>query len=191
MGQGASLEIKEDVCVRNLRMSHRIAWSTRGRERPKSDEGNLGSLVRFCRVRELVKLYGPLARLTEGQAQFGRGWSELATTAEAWAVMAGGGKLAGAKEGCLASEGEHGVRWGAPEGGFKGTGERGRGEALTIARGVRGRALVCALASGTTSSTRQRRERSCSSADWLQIFEIMAMIPLRDLFPWHSFVVCV
>jgi hypothetical protein len=30
--------------------------------------------------------------------------------AEAWAVMAGGGKLAGAKEGCLASEGEHGVR---------------------------------------------------------------------------------
>jgi hypothetical protein len=29
---------------------------------------------------------------------------------EAWAVMAGGGKLARAKEGRLASEGEHGVR---------------------------------------------------------------------------------
>jgi hypothetical protein len=44
---------------------------------------------------------------------------------------------------------------------------------------------------GMASSTRQRRERSCSSADWLQIFEIMAMIPLRDLFLGHSFVVCV
>jgi hypothetical protein len=62
-------------------------------------------------------------------------------------------------------------------------GERGRGEALTSARDVRGRALVRALASGIASSTRQQRERSCSSADWLQIFEIMAMIPLRDLFP--------
>jgi hypothetical protein len=70
-----------------------------------------------------------------------------------------------------------------PGGGFKGAGERGRGRALTSARGVRGRALVRALASSTASSTRQRRERSCSSADWLQIFEIMTMIPLRDLFP--------
>jgi hypothetical protein len=56
------------------------------------------------------------------------------------------------------------------------------GGALTSARGVRGRTLVRALAPGTASSTRQRRERSSSSADWLQIFEIMAMIPLRDLF---------
>jgi hypothetical protein len=62
-------------------------------------------------------------------------------------------------------------------------GERGRGEALTSDWGVRGIALVRALASCTASSTRQRRERSCSSVDWLQIFEIMAMIPLRDLFP--------
>jgi hypothetical protein len=68
-------------------------------------------------------------------------------------------------------------------GGFKGSGERGRGEAVTSARGVCGRAPVRTLASGTASSTRQRRERSCSSVDWLQIFEIMAMIPLRDLFP--------
>jgi hypothetical protein len=57
------------------------------------------------------------------------------------------------------------------------------GEALTSARGVRGRTPVRALAPGTTSSTRQRRERSSSSADWPQIFEIMAMIPLRELFP--------
>jgi hypothetical protein len=34
--------------------------------------------------------------------------------AEAWAVMAGGRELARAKEGRLASEGEHGVRRGAP-----------------------------------------------------------------------------
>jgi hypothetical protein len=50
---------------------------------------------------------------------------------------------------------------------------------------------VRALASGTASSTRQCRERSSSSADWPQIFEIMAMIPLRDLFISGSFVVCV
>jgi hypothetical protein len=98
-------------------------------------------------------------------------------------VMAGGGKLVGAKEGCLASEGEHGMRSGTSGGGFKGAGERGRGGALTSARGLRGRAPVHALASGTAWSTSQRRERSCSSADWLQIFETMAMIPLRDLFP--------
>jgi hypothetical protein len=70
-----------------------------------------------------------------------------------------------------------------PRGGFKGAGECGRGEALTSAQGMLGRAPVRALASGTASSTRQRRERSCSSTDWLQIFEIMAMIPLRDLLP--------
>jgi hypothetical protein len=110
MGQEASLEIKEDVCARNLRMAHRIAQSTRGRGRPKSDEGDLGSPVRFCRGRELGKLYGPLAKLTGGQAQLGRDWSELAEVAEAWAVMAGAGELAGANERCLASEGERGVR---------------------------------------------------------------------------------
>jgi hypothetical protein len=33
-------------------------------------------------------------------------------------------------------------------GGFKGASEHGRGEALTSARGVRGRAPECALASG-------------------------------------------
>jgi hypothetical protein len=98
-------------CVReNLRMAHRIARSTRGRERPKSGEDDLGSPVRFCRVQELGKLHGPLAKLTEGQMQLGRGWSELAAVSKARAVMAGGVKLAGVKEGRLASEGEHGVR---------------------------------------------------------------------------------
>jgi hypothetical protein len=110
MGQEASPEIKEDVCVRNLRMAHRIARSTRGRGRLKSCKDDLGSPVRFCQVREIGKLHGPLAKLTEGQAQLGRGWSELVAVAEARVVMAGGEKLARAKEGRLADQGEHEVR---------------------------------------------------------------------------------
>jgi hypothetical protein len=91
MGRGASPEVKEDVHARNWRMAHWIARSTRGRGRPKSGEGDLGSPVKFCRVRELGKLHGPLAKLTERPAQLGRGWSKLAAMAEAWAVMEGGG----------------------------------------------------------------------------------------------------
>jgi hypothetical protein len=72
-------------------MAHRIARSTRGRGRPKSGEGDLWSAVKFCRVRELGKLHGPLTKLTKRPAQLGHGWRELATVAEAWAVMAGGG----------------------------------------------------------------------------------------------------
>jgi hypothetical protein len=105
MGQGASPEIKEDVCARNLRMAHQIARSTRGRGRLKSGESDLGSPVRFCRVRELGKLHGPLAKLTERQAQLGRGWSELAVVAKAWAVMAGEGELVGAKGGVSGQRG--------------------------------------------------------------------------------------
>jgi hypothetical protein len=37
-------------------------------------------------------------------------WGGLAMVAEALAAMAGGKELAGAKEGCLASGGEHGVK---------------------------------------------------------------------------------
>jgi hypothetical protein len=91
-------------------MTHWIARSTRAGGRPKSGEDDLGSPVKFCRVRALGKLHGPPAKLTEGQAWLGSDWSGLATVAEAWAVMAGGRKLVGAKEGRLASEGEHGVR---------------------------------------------------------------------------------
>jgi hypothetical protein len=77
----------------------------RGRGRPKSGEGDLGSPVRFCRVRELGKLYGPLAKLTGWQARLGRGWGELATVAEAQAVMAGGGEFAEAKGGVSGQRG--------------------------------------------------------------------------------------
>jgi hypothetical protein len=48
--------------------------------------------------------------LTEGQAWLGSDRGGLATVAEARVAMAGGRELAGAKEGRLASEGEHGVR---------------------------------------------------------------------------------
>jgi hypothetical protein len=46
-------------------MAHRIARSTRGRGRLKSGEDDLGSLVKFYRVRELGKLHGLLAKLSE------------------------------------------------------------------------------------------------------------------------------
>jgi hypothetical protein len=91
MGQEASPEIKEDVRARNWRMAHRIARSTRDRGRPKFGEDDLGSPVRFYRVRALGKLHGSLAKLTERPAQLGRDWSGLAAVAEAWAVVAGDG----------------------------------------------------------------------------------------------------
>jgi hypothetical protein len=70
-------------------------------------------------------------------------------------------------------------------------GEHDRGRGSDKRSGHARRTPVRALASGTASSMRQRRERSSSSADWPQIFKIMAMIPLRDLFLSGSFVVCV
>jgi hypothetical protein len=66
--------------------------------------------VKFCRVRGLGKLHKLMAKLTERLAWLGSDWSGLATVAEALAAMAGGKELAGAKEGCLAGEGEHEVR---------------------------------------------------------------------------------
>jgi hypothetical protein len=86
-------------------MTHRIARSTRAGGRPKSGEDELGSPVRSCRVRVLGKLRGPLVKLTEGPTQLGRDWSGLAAVAEAWAVMAGGGRLAKAKEGASGQRG--------------------------------------------------------------------------------------
>ena len=66
--------------------------------------------MKFCRVRELGKLHKLLAKLTERMARLGSDRSGLATVAEARVAMAGGRELAEAKEGRLASEGEHGVR---------------------------------------------------------------------------------
>jgi hypothetical protein len=91
-------------------MAHRRARSTRAGGQPKSCEVDLGLPVKFCRVRGLGKLHGPLAELAEALARHGGGWSGLATVAEALAAMAGGKELAGAKEGWLASDGERGVK---------------------------------------------------------------------------------
>ena len=95
-------------------MAYRRARSTRGGGRPKSGEGDLGLPVKFCRVRGLGKLHGPMAKLTEALARLGGDWSGLATMAEALAAMAGGIELAGAKGKWLAGEGECGAKWGAP-----------------------------------------------------------------------------
>jgi hypothetical protein len=55
-----------------------------------------------------------LAKLTERLARLGSDRSGLAMVVEARVAMAGGRELAGAKEGRLVGEGEHGVRRGAP-----------------------------------------------------------------------------
>jgi hypothetical protein len=67
-------------------------------------------------------------------------------------------------------------------GGFISAGEHDRGRGSDKHSGRARANPVRALAPGTASSMRQHRERSSSSVDWLQIFEIMAMIQLRDLF---------
>jgi hypothetical protein len=91
-------------------MAHRIARSTCAGGQPKSSEDDLGSPVKFYRVRGLGKLHKLLAKLTERLARFGSNWGGLATVAEARVAMAGKKELAGAKQGRLAGEGEHGVR---------------------------------------------------------------------------------
>jgi hypothetical protein len=88
-------------------MAHRSAQSTRAGGRPKSGEVDLCLPVKFCQVRGLRKLHGPMAELTEALARLGGDWSGLATMAEA---LAGGKELAGAKEGCLAGGGERGAK---------------------------------------------------------------------------------
>jgi hypothetical protein len=91
-------------------MAHQSVQSTRAGERPKSGEVDLRLPVKFYQVRGLGKLHGPMAELTEVLAQLGGDWSGLAMVAEALVAMAGGKELAGAKEGCLAGDGEHGVK---------------------------------------------------------------------------------
>jgi hypothetical protein len=91
-------------------MAHRSAQSTRAGGRSKSGDVDLCLPVKFYQVRGLGKLHRPMAELTEALARLGGDWSGLATVAEALAAMAGGRELAGAKEGCLAGDGERGVK---------------------------------------------------------------------------------
>jgi hypothetical protein len=72
-GRRASLGAREDMVARNLTMAYQRAQSTRGGGRSKSGEGDLGLPVKFCRVRELGKLHGPMAELTEALARLGGG----------------------------------------------------------------------------------------------------------------------
>jgi hypothetical protein len=88
-------------------MAHRSVQSTRACGWPKSGEVDLRLPVKFCQVQGLGKLHGPMAELTDVLARLGGDWSGLATVVEALAAMAGGKELAGAKEGCLAGDGEH------------------------------------------------------------------------------------
>jgi hypothetical protein len=72
-------------------MAYRRARSTRGGGRPKFGEGDLGLPVKFCQVRGLRKLHGPMAELTEALARLGGDWSGLATATEAlkaWRAVA-------------------------------------------------------------------------------------------------------
>jgi hypothetical protein len=78
-------------------MTHRIARSTRAGGRSKSGDDDLGSSVKFCRVRELGKLHKLLAKLTEWMARLRSDRSGLAMVAEARVAMASGKELAGAK----------------------------------------------------------------------------------------------
>ena len=98
------------MSARDWTETHWIARSTRGGGRPKSGEVDLGPPVKSGRVRGLGKLHGLLVELAEALACQENGWSGLATMAEALAAMAGGKELTGAKEGCLAGDGEHGVK---------------------------------------------------------------------------------
>ena len=91
-------------------MAHRSVQSTRAGGRPKSGEVDLRLPVKFCQVRGLGKLHGPMAELTKALARLGGDWGGLATVAEALAAMAGGKELVGAKEGWLAGDGERGVK---------------------------------------------------------------------------------
>jgi hypothetical protein len=54
--------------ARNWAETHRLALSTRGGERPKSGEVDLGPLVKSGLVRGLGKLHGPLSELAEALA---------------------------------------------------------------------------------------------------------------------------
>jgi hypothetical protein len=54
--------------ARNWTETHRLALSTRGGERSKSGEVDLGPPVKSDLVRGLGKLHGPLAELAEALA---------------------------------------------------------------------------------------------------------------------------
>jgi hypothetical protein len=171
-------------------MSYRIARSTRAGGRPKSNEDDLGSPVKFCRVRGLGKLHGLLAKLTEWLAWLGSDWRELATVAEARVVMAGGGAACSrrspvnlARAGLESARGGTAEAWGCFIGMARCTSGRGpasgRGRALRSEGARTGMNRACQPQSNTWNCC------FCpsSNADWAQIFANLGKIAVKDLFP--------
>jgi hypothetical protein len=171
-------------------MAQWIARSTCGYGRPKSGEGDPGSPVRFCRVRGLGMLHGPLAKLTERLAWLGSGWRELAAVAEAQVAWRGGGSACSRQSPVNFGSGRtKSARGGTTEalGCFIGTARctGGRGPAS-----ARGRAVLGAGARTGVNRACQARSNTwnccfcpSSNADWAQIFTNFGKIVVKDLFP--------
>jgi hypothetical protein len=171
-------------------MAYWLARFTRGGGWPKSGEDVLGPLVKFCRVRELVKLHGLLAKLTERLARLGSDRRELATVAEArmaWRAVAR--RARGEFRWTLAWAGLESAQGGTTGAGgcFIGTSRctGGRGPAS-----ARGRALRSAGARTGVNQRCQPRSNTwnrcfCphSNANWAQIFVNLSKIAVKDLFP--------
>jgi hypothetical protein len=171
-------------------MAYRIARSTCGRGRPNSGEDDLGSPVKFCRVRGLGKLHGLLAKLTEWLARLGSDWRELATVAEAQVVMAGGGVACSRRSPVnLARAGLESARGGTAEvwGCFIGTtwcmGSRGPASARRRAMRSAGARTGVNWACQPRSNTWNRCFFPSSNANWAQIFTNLGKIAVKDLFP--------
>jgi hypothetical protein len=179
-------------------MPYWLARFTRDAGWPKSGEDVLGPPVKFCRVRELGKLHGLLAKLTERLARPGSDRRELAMVAEAWmAWRAVARRARGEFWWSLARAGLESARGGTAGAGgcFIGTSRctGGRGPA-----NVRGRALQSAGAwTGVNwgcqprSNTWNRCFCPRSNANWALIFVNLGKIAVKDLFPWLCFIVCV
>jgi hypothetical protein len=92
------VKVSGDVSARNLRVAHRVTRSMRGGDRPKSGEVVLASSVRQCLGSSLGKLLRLSGKPSRGKGEAGGRREELATATERSGGLAGGAKLAGAKD---------------------------------------------------------------------------------------------
>jgi hypothetical protein len=77
-------------------MAHRSVQSTRAGGRPKSGEVDLRLSVKFCQVRGLGKLHGPMVELTEALARHGVtgvGWPQWPKLWRQWRVKRSSSEL--------------------------------------------------------------------------------------------------
>jgi hypothetical protein len=178
------------MCTKNLRMAPRIARSTRGRGRPKSGKDDLGSSVKFCRVRGHGKLHGLSVKLTEWLVRLGSDWRELATVAEARVVMAGGGVACSRRSPVnFGSTGLESARGGTTEayGCFIGTARCTSGRGPASARGRSRRSAGARTGVNRPCQPRPNTWNRCfcpsSNVDWAEIFTNLGKIAVKDLFP--------